>query len=174
MENKKPSTSFLHRLILNQNVFLLVIAIFIGVLGGYGALLFRYIIRLAQYGFYQETGDALAFLPQIPFYIKILMPAVGGLIVGPLVYFGAREAKGHGVPEVMEAVALETSYIVSKPLKKLKFPKGALLAGIMREDQIIIPTGETVIVPDDRIIIVARREAIPKIEKILAVKLEFF
>jgi CIC family chloride channel protein len=27
-------------------------------------------------------------------------------LVGPLVYFLAREAKGHGVPEVMEAVAL--------------------------------------------------------------------
>lgn len=76
--------------------------------------------------------------------------------------------------EVMEAVALETSEIVSKPLKNIKFPKGALLAGIMRQDQIIIPTGDTVIAPDDRIIIVARREAIPQIEKILAVKLEFF
>jgi CIC family chloride channel protein len=36
---------------------------------------------------------------------------VGGLIVGPLVYFGAREAKGHGVPEVMEAVALKGGQI---------------------------------------------------------------
>jgi trk system potassium uptake protein TrkA len=76
--------------------------------------------------------------------------------------------------EVMEAVALETADIVSKPLKNLKFPKGALLVGIMRGEQIIIPTGETVVAPDDRIIIVARREAIPKIEKIMAVKLEFF
>ena len=33
----------------------------------------------------------------------VLAPAVGGLIVGPLVYFLAREAKGHGVPEVMDA-----------------------------------------------------------------------
>jgi trk system potassium uptake protein TrkA len=74
----------------------------------------------------------------------------------------------------MEAVALETADIVSKPLKNLKFPKGALLVGIMRGEQIIIPTGETVVAPDDRIIIVARREAIPKIEKIMAVKLEFF
>jgi CIC family chloride channel protein len=114
MENKKQSTNFLHRLIMNQNVFLLVIAIFIGVLGGYGALLFRYIIRFAQYGFYQQTGDALGFLPAIPFYIKILMPALGGLIVGPLVYFGAREAKGHGVPEVMEAVALKGGQIRSR------------------------------------------------------------
>jgi CIC family chloride channel protein len=36
----------------------------------------------------------------------VIVPAVGGLLVGPLVYFFAREAKGHGVPEVMEAVAL--------------------------------------------------------------------
>jgi trk system potassium uptake protein TrkA len=76
--------------------------------------------------------------------------------------------------EVMEAVALATSDIVARPLKDIKFPKGALLVGIVHEDQIIIPTGATVVVPNDRIIIVARREAIPKIEKILAVKLEFF
>jgi trk system potassium uptake protein TrkA len=31
-----------------------------------------------------------------------------------------------------------------------------------------------VIRPDDRVIILARKEAIPKIEKILAVKLEYF
>jgi trk system potassium uptake protein TrkA len=76
--------------------------------------------------------------------------------------------------EVLEAVALETSDIVSKPLKDIKFPKGALLVGIMHKDQIIIPTGNTVVSPHDRIIIVARREAIPRIEKILAVKLEYF
>jgi len=33
-------------------------------------------------------------------------PALGGAIVGPLVYYFAREAKGHGVPEVMEALEL--------------------------------------------------------------------
>jgi len=36
-----------------------------------------------------------------------IIPAIGGLIVGLLVYFFAREAKGHGVPEVMEAVAVK-------------------------------------------------------------------
>ena len=36
----------------------------------------------------------------------VLAPALGGLLVGPLVWFFAREAKGHGVPEVMAAVAL--------------------------------------------------------------------
>lgn len=76
--------------------------------------------------------------------------------------------------EVIEAVALETSEIVGKPLKKVKFPDGAMLAGIIRQDAIIIPTGQTVVQPDDRIIIFARRDSIAKVEKLLAVKLEFF
>jgi trk system potassium uptake protein TrkA len=76
--------------------------------------------------------------------------------------------------EVMEAVALETSDIVGKPLKDISFPKGALVAGIVRKDRIIIPSGDSIIEPGDRTIIFARREAIPKVEKILAVKLEYF
>ncbi len=76
--------------------------------------------------------------------------------------------------EVMEAMALETSDIVGKPIKKISFPKGALITGIIRNDNVIIPSGESVIEPGDRIIIFSRRQAIPKIEKILAVKLEYF
>jgi len=75
--------------------------------------------------------------------------------------------------EVMEALALPTSDIVSKPLKKVTFPKGAMVAGIIREDRIIIPNGESVVEPDDRIIIFATRDAVPGVEKILAVKLEY-
>ena len=76
--------------------------------------------------------------------------------------------------EVMEALALETSEIVDKPLKKISFPKGAMVAGIIHNDEIIIPTGDSVIRPEDRVIIFARRQAIPKVEKILSVKLEYF
>ncbi|KJS30886.1 MAG: potassium transporter TrkA [Desulfatitalea sp. BRH_c12] len=76
--------------------------------------------------------------------------------------------------EVMEAVALETSDIVAKPLRRIAFPKGAIVAGIIRGEQIIIPTGESVIEPNDHIIIFAQRRAISGIEKIMAVKLEYF
>jgi trk system potassium uptake protein TrkA len=76
--------------------------------------------------------------------------------------------------EVMEAIAMETSDIVEQPLRKINFPKGAMVVGIIRAGTIIIPSGESVIKPQDRIIIFAQREAIPKIEKILAVKLEYF
>jgi CIC family chloride channel protein len=35
----------------------------------------------------------------------VLLPALGGLLVGPLIQRFAREARGHGVPEVMTALA---------------------------------------------------------------------
>jgi trk system potassium uptake protein TrkA len=76
--------------------------------------------------------------------------------------------------EIMEALALEKSDIVDKPLKQISFPKGAIVAGIIRKDDIIIPTGDSVIRPQDRVIIFARRPAIPKVEKILSVKLGYF
>ncbi len=76
--------------------------------------------------------------------------------------------------EVIEAVALETSDIVGKPLKSVSLPKGVLVTVIIRGEKVIIPSGESVILPDDRIIIFAERRAIPKIEKVMAVKLEFF
>ena len=74
----------------------------------------------------------------------------------------------------MEAMALATSGIVAKPLKRITFPKGAMVAGIIRGEKIIIPTGDSVIEPNDRVIIFATRKAVPGIEKLLSVKLEFF
>ncbi len=76
--------------------------------------------------------------------------------------------------EVVEAVAMETSDIVGKPLMDVNLPKGVLVTGVVRDQKVIIPSGTTVILPNDRIIIFCRREAIPKMEKILAVKLRFF
>jgi trk system potassium uptake protein TrkA len=76
--------------------------------------------------------------------------------------------------EVMEAVALETSDIVGNPLKDISFPSGALVVAIIRKEKVTIPSGDSVIEPDDRIIIFARKQAVPKIEKILTVKLEYF
>jgi trk system potassium uptake protein len=85
----------------------------------------------------------------------------------------AKAIKGEQA-EVMEALALETSEIVGKPLKNISFPKGALVTGIIRENNITIPSGESIIMPGDRIIIFAQRLAIPKVERVLMVKLEYF
>ncbi len=79
-------------------------ALIVGIGTGLGAVAFRFLIRGVEWVGYdwfpsitQQWGKA---------YV-VIIPAIGGLIVGPLIYFFAREAKGHGVPEVMEAVALK-------------------------------------------------------------------
>ncbi len=75
--------------------------------------------------------------------------------------------------EVLEAVALKTSDIVDKPLKKLSFPRRALVISVIRGNDIVIPSGDTVVRAGDRIIVFAQRQAVHKIEKFLSVKLEY-
>jgi trk system potassium uptake protein TrkA len=76
--------------------------------------------------------------------------------------------------EAIEAEALETSDIVNRPLAQVKFPKGALVGAVVRGEEIIIPRGDTVIRPKDRLIIFALQKVVPKLEKLLTVKLDFF
>jgi trk system potassium uptake protein TrkA len=76
--------------------------------------------------------------------------------------------------EAIEAEALETSKIVNVPLSKVSFPKDALLGAIVRDGEIIIPRGDSVVEPKDRLIIFTLREAVPKLEKLLTVRLEYF
>ena len=76
--------------------------------------------------------------------------------------------------EAIEAEALETSGIVNVPLTEVKFPRGSLLGAVVRNGDIIIPRGDTVIMPKDRLIIFTLRKVLPKLEKLLTVKLEYF
>lgn len=72
---------------------------------------FRYLILGFTYAFtghrdYSGAGHAAYGLVHgIGFWFVVLVPVVGGLIYGPLIHAFAREARGHGVPEVMFAVA---------------------------------------------------------------------
>ena len=76
--------------------------------------------------------------------------------------------------EAIEIVALETSDLVNKPLRDIKFPRGAIIGAVVREKEIIIPTGDTLILPDDRVIIFTLTSAIPSVEKTLTVKLDYW
>jgi len=64
--------------------------------------------------------------------------------------------------------------VVNLPLAKVKFPKGAIVGAVVRGEEIIIPRGDTVILPKDRLIIFALQNVVPKLEKLLTVKLDFF
>ena len=78
------------------------------------------------------------------------------------------------VAEALEFIALETSDLVDRPLAQVKLPRGAIIGAVVRDDEIIIPTGADVLRAGDRVIAFASRKAIPKMEKALSVKVDFF
>ncbi len=80
----------------------IILSIIVGLGAGFGAIAFRWLIRSFHQVFFGGMGNTLGFLGQ---YYVILVPAIGGLVVGCIIYFTKTgETKGHGVPEVMEAV----------------------------------------------------------------------
>ncbi len=98
-------------LLSDEHTIMVVMGIMVGVAGGYGAVGFRCLINFIQSIAYGSPAELLDVVRSIPWLMRIAIPAAGGLIVGPIVYFFAREAKGHGVPEVMYAVALKQGII---------------------------------------------------------------
>ena len=84
----------------------------------------------------------------------------------------------HSIPEgfgeVIEAEAMETSSLVGVPIREAALPDGVLVGAIVRGEEVIIPRGDTVVRANDLVVIFAATEAVKKIEKLFAVKLEFF
>jgi chloride channel protein, CIC family len=92
------------RVQLSENQVLVASGLAVGIGAGLGAVAFRYLIEGFTYLFFDLLRPLMAAF--FGTFAIILIPALGGLVFGPLIYFFAREAKGHGVPEVMMAVAL--------------------------------------------------------------------
>ncbi|HWD45371.1 MAG TPA: chloride channel protein [Actinomycetota bacterium] len=90
---------------------LVALALAVGTGAGLGAVAFRYLIVWFTELFsgrvdYSATpGAANPLLPGLGRWFVVLAPVAGGLVYGPLIHRFAREARGHGVPEVMYAVA---------------------------------------------------------------------
>ncbi|MEJ6950533.1 chloride channel protein [Natronospora cellulosivora (SeqCode)] len=102
---------------------MIILAVLVGIIGGLGAVAFYQLISLIKNIFYgADAGEGfLVAIRALPWYHRIAAPVIGGLIIGPLVTFVVKEAKGHGVPEVMEAVGLRSGIIRARvaPLKAI-------------------------------------------------------
>ena len=79
-----------------------------------------------------------------------------------------------GKAEIIEAEALETSPLVGKPLRDAKLPAGLVVGALVRDAEVIIPRGDTVIKTHDKVVLFATKEMVKKVEKLFAVRLEFF
>jgi CIC family chloride channel protein len=107
---------------LSEHMFMVLVAIVCGAVSALGAVAFRFLIRTVQDSAFGHlpawlglirgalppggADDPVSAALHLPWFWKLVVPALGASVAAPLIYFLAREAKGHGVPEVMESIAL--------------------------------------------------------------------
>ncbi len=110
---------------------------------------------------YHKLGIDAAISPRLLVAQKILRYVRSGLISTIAVI-------QEGKAEVIEMKALKGSKIIGTPLRKLGFPKGAVIGSILRGNEVIIPDGNEVIQPEDSCIIFTFLENVPLVEKLFA------
>ena len=86
----------------------LLLATLIGAGTGLGAVFFIDLISWVEEGLFFHLPKVW---PDLGRGWYIVAPVIGGLVAGPIIAFFSPEAKGHGVPEVMEAIALRGARI---------------------------------------------------------------
>ncbi|MDY0883083.1 Trk system potassium transporter TrkA [Dongia soli] len=81
---------------------------------------------------------------------------------------------GDDFGELIEIEVLEASRLAGTSIRAAKLPKGVIIGALVRGKSVIIASGDTVIEPDDRVILFAAPEAVRHVERMFAVRLEFF
>ncbi len=108
----------------SQN-YLIILAVIVGVLTGFGSVGFILVLRaISDYAQHQIAAAFDLFGPAN----LVLLPAIGGLLGGPLIQRFAKEAKGHGVPEVMTALATSGG-VIRKRVVAVKVVASSLTLG---------------------------------------------
>ncbi|HDL02675.1 MAG TPA: chloride channel protein [candidate division Zixibacteria bacterium] len=103
--NQQLKTKFQYLFRFSETQILIGMSVVVGLGTGFGAILFIKLIEYFKELFFGSSAEMLtSFLGEFNYWIA-LIPMAGGLLVGPIVFKFASEAKGHGVPEVMLAVA---------------------------------------------------------------------
>ena len=154
------------RTVRSSDAGLLGLALVVGAATGAGAVGFRLLIEGLTFVFtghadYSATpGAAHGWLPGVGRWFVVLAPALAGLLYGPLVQWGAPEARGHGVPEVMYAVARRGGRIPPRVAVVKSFASALCIGGggsVGREGPIVqigsalgSTVGRLIRVPEDR------------------------
>ena len=87
----------------SETTMLLILSIVIGLVTGFAAVLFIKLIDAITLFSFGSIPNTFASLGR---WWILIIPIIGSLISGPIIAFFASEAKGHGVPEVMQAMVL--------------------------------------------------------------------
>ncbi len=100
---RNPFGALLDKTTPPEGLLLLILAVIIGGSTGLAAVAFIHLIVAIQ----NSSYSSIQFLfPHLGVWSYVLVPVAGALLAGPIIAWFAKEAKGHGVPEVMQALVL--------------------------------------------------------------------
>jgi len=106
LELKSVLTSW-RKSLRNEQFILSLLAVVIGALAGYGAIVFRKLIAEIQlFAFGSDSDYLLSVANDLPWWQLLLAPVAGGLLVGLFVHFVMPGRRNHGVADVIEAGSL--------------------------------------------------------------------
>lgn len=111
-----------------EQVMTLLVAALIGALAAVGALIFRAMILGSEKIFWGTTQLTAEYINALPWWWQLLAPALGALLIAPIVVKYAPQARGSGIPEVIEATALHGA-VVPRRIVPLKAIAAALTIG---------------------------------------------
>jgi len=107
----------------------------------------------------EQLGIDVAINPVLIIASEILRYTQGGRVAALSLLLG-------GEAEVIEIITQENSSIVGKPLKALNLPKGLIVGAVVKNGDVIIPDGNTVIGPDQRLIIFILQSEVKILKKL--------
>ncbi|MBU0681715.1 MAG: chloride channel protein [Proteobacteria bacterium] len=100
---KRTLTKLLNTLAPREGLLMMVLAVVVGAGTGLAAVFFIRLISFIHNFSYTGAGN---LLPALGHWWFVIIPVAGALVGGPIIAYFAPEAKGHGIPEVMQALIL--------------------------------------------------------------------
>lgn len=113
----------------------------------------NYIPIIEQLGINNAVNPVMITAGEIMRFIQ------GGRVVSLFLLLG-------GKAEVLEVIAKENSKIVDKPLAELGLPKGIIVGSIVHKGKVVIPDGNSIICPGDRLIVFCLQSEAVTLEKL--------
>lgn len=110
----RGSEIILERIQMTEFVYMILMAVIIGVVAGFGSVGVKYLIEFISDWVFSGEGTILQRVQATPWYMLLLIPTIGGLIVGPFAHFVVPASKGHGVAEVIQSLLTKGGVI--KPI----------------------------------------------------------
>lgn len=114
LQLSRRSEKILIKIQMTEFIYMILMSIVIGVLVGFGSVGVKYLIEFITDWVFSGEGTTTERVIATPWYMLLIIPTVGGLIVGPFAHFIVPSSKGHGVSEVIQSLLTKGGII--KPI----------------------------------------------------------